>query len=254
VGGADEYVMYLRHLFAYQFSKKYLQKDFEVLDLGCGEGYGTDLLSQSVNSIIGIDVDPEVVKYAQEKYGSQNCRFEVYDGAMIRYQEKKFDVITSFQVIEHVKDDHLFIEEIHRLLKPGGWFIMTTPNKTMRMRPLQKPFNRFHIREYYPHELRNLLEKKFSRVDIFGVSGNEQIMLMETKRIDQVQKNLNNPIKNWIPEKVRSSVKGTLKSIKSKFKSSSGGGSFVKQFHVEDFFVIKNDVYRGLDLLGVCEK
>ncbi|MFN7012758.1 MAG: class I SAM-dependent methyltransferase, partial [Bacteroidia bacterium] len=82
-----------------------------------------------------------------------------------------FDKAISFQVIEHIEDDLLFLAEIQRVLKPGGQLILTTPNIKMSLTR-----NPWHVREYTLEELKTLLEKYFSKVEMKGITGNQKVM------------------------------------------------------------------------------
>jgi 2-polyprenyl-3-methyl-5-hydroxy-6-metoxy-1,4-benzoquinol methylase len=247
-----EYVMYLRHLFAYEYARGCLYANDRVLDLGCGEGYGTHFLSSHVRTITGLDVDEKVVEHAKQKYGQGgNCTYSVYDGLKIPFEAGQFDAVISFQVVEHAPDEQAFVKEAARVLKPGGKFILTTPNKATRLLPYEKPFNEFHIREYYPHELRELLKQAFADVSVFGVMADDRIVQMENERIKRIHENLANRVKKWVPSGIRSAVRRTLEQLKSpEFTAGNqqdGGG-----FKISDYFLIKEDVYRALDLLAVC--
>jgi 2-polyprenyl-3-methyl-5-hydroxy-6-metoxy-1,4-benzoquinol methylase len=85
--------------------------------------------------------------------------------------DASFDCVVSFQVIEHIQNDELFLQEIHRVLKPGGLALLTTPN---RKQSLSR--NPWHVREYLAEELTKLAQKYFSAVEMKGITGNEQVM------------------------------------------------------------------------------
>lgn len=249
-----EYVMYLRHLFAYEYARGYLAATDRVLDLGCGEGYGTHFLSSHVRTITGVDVDEKVVAHAKQKYEQGgNCTYSVYDGLKIPFEAEQFDAVISFQVIEHAADEQAFVHEAARLLKPGGKFILTTPNKATRLLPYEKPFNEFHLREYYPHELRELLQQAFNEVSVFGVMADARIVQMENDRIKRIHENQANPVKKWVPSGIRSAVRRTLEQLKSA-EFPAGNKQDNSGFNIGDYFLIKEDVYRALDLLALCSR
>jgi 2-polyprenyl-3-methyl-5-hydroxy-6-metoxy-1,4-benzoquinol methylase len=85
--------------------------------------------------------------------------------------DNSFDVVISFQVIEHIKDDFNYLKEIHRVLRPGGKALITTPNIKMSLSR-----NPWHIREYTSNELKGLGQKVFSSVKMLGIAGNEKVM------------------------------------------------------------------------------
>ena len=87
------------------------------------------------------------------------------------FEDDSFDSIVSFQVIEHLEDDELFIKEIYRILKPGVIALLTTPNRKMTLSR-----NPWHIREYTADELSNLCLKYFKQVEMKGIKGNKKVM------------------------------------------------------------------------------
>ncbi len=249
----EEYLIYLRHLFVYEFAKDLLPKDGYILEVGCGEGYGTSLLSQNVRKIVGLEVDKKTVSCALSKYETRNTSFQLYNGMEITYEDAVFDGVVSFQVVEHIKNDINFITEIFRVLKKKGIFIISTPNKTYRLRPNQKPWNRFHVREYYPSELENLLKAKFSGVRILGLKGNEEINKAEFKRIKQNLRIISlDPLnlRGLIPLSIEASVLRVIRRIiKGKNKTDFG-----MKYSIDDFSLTIEDVEHSLDLIGIGEK
>lgn len=149
-----------------------LAQDFvhgEVLEVGCGEGRGIDLIIDKCKSYTAIDKIEPVIdqlrkKYPFGKFLSGNIP------PLTQFSNNSFDRIFSFQVIEHIEDDHLFLSEINRILKPGGIALITTPN-----RPRSLSRNPWHTREYTAQELSDLAKKYFSSVEMKGITGNEKI-------------------------------------------------------------------------------
>ena len=251
----EEYLIYLRHLFAYEFAKDKISKNSFALEIGCGEGYGTNLLSQNVEKIIGLDVDKNIIVHALEKYGSENSVFRVYNGAKIPYEDNTFDAVISFQVIEHIQDDINCVSEIHRVLKTNGIFILTTPNRTYRLG--QKPWYRFHMREYYPHELENILKNKFPDVKVWGIRGSDEIQRIEIKRVKRILSIISfDPLnlRKLIPESLKSVIIKTLNGIVRGNQRNKNDRDFLNRYSVKDYYVIKNNVEESLDLLGICKK
>lgn len=162
---SDNYV-YQRSLLAYLKAAELVSG--HVLEIGTGSGYGVEVLAPKATQLTTID-----------KF-SNNIDFSVYDNVTFRQmnvppfeglEDNQFDFVVSFQVIEHIEDDHAFVAEIHRILKRGGKFIVTTPNIKMSLTR-----NPWHVREYTIGELDGLLREKFSEVEQLGVFGNEKIM------------------------------------------------------------------------------
>lgn len=249
----EEYLLYLRHLFAYEFAKDKISENSFVLEVGCGEGYGTNLLSQRSGKIIGLDVEKDTIAHSSGKYEAENCLFRTYDGVKIPYEDNTFDTVISFQVIEHIQDDINYVSEIYRVLKRNGIFILTTPNRTNRLKPGQKPWNRFHIREYYPEELEKILSNKFYDVKIWGIRGNEEVERIEMVRIKQHINIISlDPlnIRKLIPKP----LKKILKRINHKEHSAKDDENFLNKYDLKNYYIIKSDVRESLDLLGICKK
>jgi len=141
-----------------------------LLEVGCGEGRGIDWLLPKVASYSAIDKIEPVIKTLQKKYPIA----KFYSGnipPLSVFADNSFDSIVSFQVIEHIQNDSLFLQEIHRVLKPGGTALLTTPN-----RPMSLSRNPWHIREYTGQELTDLAKKFFAEVTMKGIAGNEKVM------------------------------------------------------------------------------
>src|SRR5690606_15540262 len=114
-----------RLLKAYIAAKPLVNGD--LLEVGCGEGRGVEVLLNGVNSYHGLDKIPEVIDQLKNKF--PNVAFEqAVIPPFVTIDSDKFDTVVSFQVIEHIQDDRLFLQEIYRVLKPGGRAIISTPN------------------------------------------------------------------------------------------------------------------------------
>jgi ubiquinone/menaquinone biosynthesis C-methylase UbiE len=157
-----------RLLRPYVLVKDWIRGD--VLEVGCGEGRGIDLLMEKAKSYTAIDKIEPVVKKLQEKYPSGKF-LSGNIPPLTSFADNSFDCVISFQVIEHIEDDHLFLKEINRVLRQGGTAWITTPN-----RPLSLSRNPWHVREYTSSELTDLAKKYFAQVEMKGIAGNEKIM------------------------------------------------------------------------------
>lgn len=157
-----------RLLQAYYLAMPYVKG--QLLELGCGEGRGVELLKPLAESYLALDKIQEVIDNLKEKYPEVAFEQAVFP-PFNSIKENSFDSIVSFQVIEHVKNDHGFLAEIHRVLKPGGIAVLTTPNikKTLTRNP-------WHVREYTSQELTDLAKKYFEKVTMKGVGGNAKVM------------------------------------------------------------------------------
>ncbi len=139
--------MSLIHRKAYSRAAE-LARGREVLDLGCNNGAGTALIAQAARRVRGVDVSPRAIASARRKYRSSGIEFHRVDGAAPQFPDRSFDMVTSFQVIEHVLDVAAYLAEVRRVLRPAGIALLTTPNRVIRLDPGMKPWNRFHVTEY----------------------------------------------------------------------------------------------------------
>lgn len=161
-------LMVARHLSAYKLAQKYVPGK-EVLDIGCGEGYGTHYLSGYAKSITGIDYNAEAVAHAGAKYVNANTRFEAIDVKHLSALNRRFEVICCFQVIEHIDNTRDFLSAVKNLLIEDGIFICSTPNKLDASPDSAEPANKFHVREYLVDEFSRLLQSHFSKIQMFGL-------------------------------------------------------------------------------------
>lgn len=160
---SDNYV-FQRSILAYHKAAEMVGGD--VLEIGTGMGYGIDIVAPVTKRFITIDKTA-----AYEGSMPPNSEFRKMEVPPIAFADESFDYVISFQVIEHIKDDSEFVKEVSRILRPGGKFIVSTPNA-----PMSLTRNPWHIREYTCEEFKTLLSPHFSRIDAMGVKGNEKIM------------------------------------------------------------------------------
>ena len=172
-------VIHQRLLSAYHQAKSYIKGD--LLELGCGEGRGVELLAPLADSYIGMDKIKAIISNLEKKYPDYKFMSGVFPP--FPFEDNSFDSIVTFQVIEHVKDDEGFIREIHRVLKPGGTALITTPNIKMTLSR-----NPWHEREYTGDELTALCKKYFEKVEMKGIAGNEKVMEYHERNRASVQR------------------------------------------------------------------
>jgi 2-polyprenyl-3-methyl-5-hydroxy-6-metoxy-1,4-benzoquinol methylase len=139
-----------------------------VVDLASGEGYGAAWLAEVAADVVGIDIDPVSVDHAAARYAStDNLRFAVGDIQRLPLDDGCADAVTCFEAIEHVSDPRLVVEEVTRILKPGGVFLVSTPNKAVYTDDREYT-NEFHIHEFYLPDFERLLGEHFPERILFG--------------------------------------------------------------------------------------
>jgi len=158
---------HFEHIHRYFFAKKFV-KGKKVLDLGCGEGYGVNILAKEAKSIVGVEIDKNTIRHAKQKYRSKNIKFIYGTISEIPIQEEHlFDVIVCFETIEHVRAQKNVLKEVKRLLKKNGIFIASTPNKKIYSEE-EKQRNPFHKKELTISEFQHLLKSFFSYIELYG--------------------------------------------------------------------------------------
>jgi SAM-dependent methyltransferase len=179
----SEKCLHLMHLKAYAEAREHTAGR-DVLDVGCNTGYGTVRLVGDARSVTGVDVSPAAVEAARTRPGGEGVVFQVIDGFGLPFPDASFDLVTSFQVIEHVADPGPYLHEIRRVLRPGGRALFTTPNAATRLDPGMTPWNRFHVREYRAAELQHVLGDVFDDVEVLGMFGVPTLYDLEITRVD----------------------------------------------------------------------
>ena len=162
-----------RLLFPYTEAAKIVSGN--VLEIGCGWGRGLHLLTQAADHYTGIDKNADLINALSKAY--PNSTFiqasipPLETSVPGTLADNTFDYIVTFQVIEHIEDDDLFVKECYRVLKPGGKLLLTTVNRTFSLTR-----NPWHVREYVADELKGLMTKYFPTVETRGVHGNDKVM------------------------------------------------------------------------------
>lgn len=151
------------HLDRYRFAAARVEQAW-VLDCACGTGYGVRLLCEQGRAarVIGVDMAPAAVDYARQHHGVGSAAYLCASADRLPLADGSVDVLTSFETIEHVPDDRGLIEEFHRVMRPNGQLIISTPNQW----PLEKA--PFHVREYDRKAFVELLELRFHCEQLFN--------------------------------------------------------------------------------------
>lgn len=169
------------HLKRYDFARHYVAGK-RVLDIACGVGYGTHYLAETAAEVIGVDLDPEAIRLALAHYASRpNVSFLRGDALQVPLENASFDVICSFETIEHVPDAERFLCEIKRLLKPNGVFLVSTPAARIST---SSPENPHHVQEWSPRDFQTLLRAHFKQVVLYSQVRRETRLSAFIKRLD----------------------------------------------------------------------
>jgi 2-polyprenyl-3-methyl-5-hydroxy-6-metoxy-1,4-benzoquinol methylase len=232
---------------AYVIAKNYVHGD--VLEVGCGEGRGVSLLMQHAKTFTAVDKLEEVIESLRSKYPSGKF-LSMNIPPLGHLQDNAYDSIVSFQVIEHIQDDALFLKEIHRVLKPGGIALLTTPNRKMSLTR-----NPWHIREYLPDELKNLASKFFTNVEMKGITGNSKVMDYYEQNKKSVKRITRFDIFNLQYNLPASMLRVPYEMLNrwNRNKLQSSDSNLVTNIHHEDYIVV-DDATNALDLLLIVRK
>jgi SAM-dependent methyltransferase len=166
-----------RHEVAYEFALPYVAGR-SVLEVGCGEGYGTALLAASASWVLGVDYDARTVAHAATSY--PQASFVRANLAALPVPSASVDVLATLQVIEHVWNHPEFVRECLRTLRPGGLLLVTTPNRLTFSPGLDAPVNPFHTHEFTAAELTDLLDNCGFAIDtVYGLHAGDRLRALD---------------------------------------------------------------------------
>lgn len=152
------------HLKRYVFAEPFCSGR-DVLDLGCGVGYGTARLAESARRVVGVDVDDETLEYARRRYAAANVEFVHADATSLPFGDASFDAVCSFETVEHVSGHESMLREVARVLRPGGTFLVSTPRAEITTR---LPVNPHHRVEFSRADFAAALSAQFDEVEMYG--------------------------------------------------------------------------------------
>ncbi len=259
-----QYVLHLMHQKPYEIAAE-LARNKRALDFGCNIGYGSAILNRESQSVTGVDVSPQAIAAAKERYGDAGIRFQLIDGRSSALEGESFDVISSFQVIEHIVDVNSYMRQLRRLLTADGLVVLTTPNAVLRIYPGMRPWNRFHVREYTAAELETLLKQSFQYVKIYGLFADEPLYSIERDRVTRRKER--GRIKHEKEKKFAYRLIRKLKPLekillldklkagrKSRRKQSVVDPVFIEQYSTSNFRYLADDLDNALDLLAISSE
>jgi len=205
-----------------------------VLDAGCGEGYGADAIAGRAALVLALDYDPSSVAHVARAYPAvRGVRGNL---AALPVGSSTVDVVANLQVLEHLWDQPGFLAECHRVLRPGGTLLLTTPNRLTFSPGRDTPLNPFHTKEFTAAELAGLLTE--AGFDVVRMAG-----LRHARRLTEVEAELGGSIIN---AQVELAVAGrewppTLAAA-------------VAAVTADDFVIAETDVDASLDLVAVAAR
>lgn len=159
----SEQLIYSEHLVRYQLAVQMVAGK-TVLDIACGSGYGSALLAASAAQVVGADIDPQTIKADQSFYQKPNLSFALADAENLPVEwTGRFDIVVSLETIEHLESADKYLDNLKRVLKPGGLLLVSTPNiKVFGQR------NPYHLHEYEHSELEKSLKQYFAQVNMLA--------------------------------------------------------------------------------------
>jgi len=220
------------HLKRYDFVKQFCANKV-VLDAACGVGYGSYYFAEVAKEVIGVDISEESIIYAKEHYQRENIQFKPMDVHNLEFCDKYFDVVCSFETLEHLDYPEKYLAEVKRVLNKGGIFIISTPHAK---RTTSKPKRPYHKVEFSKNDFQGLLKKHFSNVEILGQRRLQSVFHYYLQRIDIFH------LRAWLPNFVRRKICHALATRSW------------DETDIRDFVISKEGIKRANEFIGFCYK
>jgi 2-polyprenyl-3-methyl-5-hydroxy-6-metoxy-1,4-benzoquinol methylase len=222
----EENYWFRRHLAVYEWIGAQVAGK-RVVDMACGEGYGSEVLARTAAHVVGVDANPEAHEHARLRYVLPNLR---YERDLVESFAEPCDAVVFLQTIEHVQDAGAILEHFKAMLAQGGAVYVSTPNLLTLAPPgAEKSDNPWHVREYRAAEFRQLCEAHFERVEMLGLFHARKL------RVHEIAIKL-----GWDP------VHKALRLTKPFYDR------FTPAIAASDFRLAQGDLDRALDFLAVC--
>jgi len=242
-------VTYWQSLAAYRWASQ-LATGASVLDLGCGDGYGTAELARTARLVIGLDLDLPTLQRARRRYPAANLAWVRASAERIPFRAASFQLVCCFQVLEHLPDPECLLREARRVLVPGGYLILTTPNRPAVFSGL----NPHHAQEYDEASLRALVTSIFPRVELLGVFPSARVLAYRTANRRLVERMLRLDrlgLHRHLPTELRAFLHavGTL-AVRQWLNQRQR--ELVASIGIDDFRIAAGDLARAIDLVAIA--
>ena len=187
----EENYWYRRHLVVYEWVRARVG-GLKVVDMACGEGYGSAVLARTAREVVGVDANPEAHEHARLRYTAPGLRFE---RDLVETFAEPCDAVVFLQTIEHVANPDEVLERFKALVGQDGLIVLSTPNVlTLAPEGAEKSENPWHLKEYRPEEFRTLCEAHFASVELHGLFHARMLALhavaLERLKWDAIHKGL----------------------------------------------------------------
>lgn len=218
----------------------------KVIDLGCGARRGPWLLSEKAERVIGADISREAIFYAKKKWPRMNLAYTVFNATEVPFSDNVFDVVISFEVIEHIADYISYIKEVQRIVKPDGICILSTPNKYFGHQS-----NPEHIKEFSREELESLLSSYFEDVIFFGQKRTSRVKAAESvsRQVYQITRFDYFKLRRLFPSRLRDRLFVFFVYLLSKWKHVPQKGKIA----VDDFKICADCSRESETIIVLCK-
>jgi SAM-dependent methyltransferase len=213
--------IYMEHMERYRFAVDLVGVGDKILDIACGMGYGAEMMAtKGAAEVWGGDIDQQAIKEAKGKYKRENLHFRVMEVTQVPFEDNYFDLVVSFETIEHIDKYLNFIKEIKRVLKPGGQLIISTPDRKISQQlDIQNPF---HKKEFIKREMVDLLQTDFREIKCYGQRGVRRMKLSQKlfHRAYSIYHKLNwlSWLKKFMPQQAQDEIGEKIKRLDDNFK------------------------------------
>jgi len=246
IPGVSANFLYQEALARYKFAQKFVKPGIKILDVGCGTGYGSAILSEKAK-VIGIDNNREAIEFAKKNYGKK-ITFKIGTAENLTIKNNAFETVLAFEVIEHLKYPQIALNEIKRVLKPEGKFILSTPN--IKFQPHTR--SPYHFQEYDYQKFLEILVGNFNKVTLFGQNKSKRAKeaLADFMKSQKARQSLVNSdifgIRKLLPKSLKEKV--------WKYTGSLVGRATQETLRTEDFPITRKDVNKAEYFIALCQK